>query len=62
MVRTMLNDSKISDIFWGQVVHTTVHLLNRGLIKSNSDKTPYELWKEYRPMSSTLECLEASVT
>jgi transposase InsO family protein len=22
MARTMLNDSKLSDIFWGQVVHT----------------------------------------
>jgi hypothetical protein len=45
MARTMLNDSKLSDIFWGQAVHTTIHILNRGLIKSNSDKTPYELWK-----------------
>jgi hypothetical protein len=22
-----------------------VHILNRGMLKSNSDKTPYELWK-----------------
>jgi hypothetical protein len=45
MARTMLNDSKLSDIFWGQAVHTTVHILNIGLIRRNSDKTPYELWK-----------------
>ena len=45
MDRTMLNDSKLSDIFWGQVVHTIIHILNKGLIRSNSDKTPYELWK-----------------
>jgi hypothetical protein len=45
MARTMLNDSKLSDIFWGQAMHTTVHILNIGLIIRNSDKTPYELWK-----------------
>jgi hypothetical protein len=45
MARTMLKDSKLSDIFWAQEVHTTVHILNRGMLRSNSDKTPYELWK-----------------
>ena len=45
MARTMLNDSKLSDIFWGQAMHTNVHILNKWLIRSNSDKTPYELWK-----------------
>jgi hypothetical protein len=45
MAITMLNDSKLSDIFWGQEMHTTIHILNRGLIRSNSDNTPYELWK-----------------
>jgi hypothetical protein len=45
MARTMLKDSKLGDIFWAQEVHTTVHILNRGMLRSNSDKTPYELWK-----------------
>jgi hypothetical protein len=45
MSRTLLNDSKLSDILWGQAVHTVVHILNRGFIRSNSEKTPYELWK-----------------
>jgi transposase InsO family protein len=45
MARTMLKDSKLSDIFWAQAVHTTVHILNRGMLRSNNDKTPYELWK-----------------
>jgi hypothetical protein len=45
MDKTMLNDSKISDIFWGQAMNTIVHILNRGLIRRNSDKTPYDLWK-----------------
>jgi adenylate kinase family enzyme len=45
MERTMLKDSKLSNIFWAQAVHTTIHILNRGMLISNSDKTPYELWK-----------------
>ena len=44
MARTMLNDSQLSDKFWGQAVHTSVHILNRGLLRNDIDKTPYELW------------------
>jgi transposase InsO family protein len=45
MARTMLKDSKLGDIFWVQAVCTSVHILNRGMLRSNNDKTPYELWK-----------------
>jgi hypothetical protein len=45
MASTMLNDSKLSDIVWGQAMHTSVHILNIELIRSNSDKTRYDLWK-----------------
>jgi hypothetical protein len=41
----MLKDSKLRNIFWAQAVHTIVHILNKGMLRSNSDKTPYELWK-----------------
>ena len=44
MARTMLNDSQLNDKFWGQAVHTSVHILNRGLLRNDNDKTPYELW------------------
>ena len=44
MSRTMLNDSQLSDKFWGHTVHTSVHILNRGLLRNDNDKTPYELW------------------
>ena len=50
MARTMLNESKLSNILWPQVVHTTVNILNRSLLRSNSNKTPYQLWKG-RPAS-----------
>jgi hypothetical protein len=26
-------------------VHTTVHIQNRVMLRNNTDKTPYELWK-----------------
>jgi hypothetical protein len=45
MARTMIMDSKLTDIFLKQAVHTTVHIQNRVMLKNNTDKTPYELWK-----------------
>ena len=44
MAGTMLNDSQLSDKFWGQAVHTSIHILNKGLLRNDTDKTPYELW------------------
>ena len=44
MARAILNDSQLSDKFWGQAVHTSVHILNRGLLRNDTNKTPYELW------------------
>jgi len=41
----MLKDYKLSDIFWVQAVHTTLHILNKGMLRSNNDDTPYEIWK-----------------
>jgi predicted nucleotidyltransferase len=46
MARTMLMDSKLTYIFWTHEVHTTVHIQNRVILRNNTDKTPYELWKE----------------
>ena len=45
MERTMLNESKLSNVLWPQAFHTIVHILNRILLKNNSNKTPYQLWK-----------------
>ena len=45
MAKTMLKYSKLGDIFWAHAVHTSIHILNRGMLRSNSDNTPYELWK-----------------
>jgi hypothetical protein len=45
MARIMLMDSKLTDIFWTQAVHTKVHIPNRVMLRSNTKRTPYELWK-----------------
>ena len=45
MAQTMLMDSKLTDIFWTQEVHTIVRIQNRVILRNNIDKTPYELWK-----------------
>jgi hypothetical protein len=45
MVRTMLMDSNLTDIFWTQETHTIGHIQNKVMLRNNTDKTPYELWK-----------------
>jgi hypothetical protein len=45
MAITMLKDSKLSDIFLAKLVHTIIHILNRIILRSNNNKTPYKLWK-----------------
>jgi hypothetical protein len=45
MSRTMIMDSKLIDIFWIEEVHTAVHTQNRVMLRNNTNKTPYDLWK-----------------
>jgi hypothetical protein len=45
MARTMLKYSILGEIFWAWEVHTKVHIFNKGMLKSNSDNTPYKIWK-----------------
>ena len=45
MARTIIMDSKLTDIFWKHVVHTIVHIQNRVMLRNNTDQTPYELLK-----------------
>jgi hypothetical protein len=41
----MLMDSKLTDIFWTHVVHTSVHIRNKVILIKNNGKTPYQPWK-----------------
>jgi hypothetical protein len=45
MDQTMLMDSKLTDMFWTHIVHTSIHIQNRVILINNNDKTPYEPWK-----------------
>ena len=48
--RTMLNEAKLHDGYWREAAHTIVYVQNRGKIRVNSDKTPYELWFGRQPL------------
>jgi hypothetical protein len=41
----MLMYSNLIDIFWTHAIHTIVHIQNRVMLRNNTEKTPYELWK-----------------
>ena len=40
----MLNEANLLDMFCRELVYTVVYILNRGQLRVNSDKSPYELW------------------
>jgi len=44
VARTMLKEAKLSNGYWREAISTVVHTLNRGQLRVNSNKTPYELW------------------
>ena len=42
--RTMLNQARLSNGYWREAVSITIRILNKGQLRINSNKTPYELW------------------
>ena len=46
-------------IFWAEAVNTSCYILNRVLIRSSLDKTPYELWKNKKPNFSYFKVFES---
>jgi hypothetical protein len=44
VARTMLNEAKLPDKLWRDVIYTAVHIFNIAQLRPNHDKTPYELW------------------
>ncbi|GGP32937.1 hypothetical protein GCM10010182_83550 [Actinomadura cremea] len=43
MARTMLNEHNLPKYFWAATVNTTCYIINRVIIRSKLEKTPYEL-------------------
>ena len=50
MARVMLHNKKLPKSFWGEVVNTACHTLNRVYFRPDSKKTPYELWRGKKPV------------
>jgi transposase InsO family protein len=43
VAKTMLNEARLSDGYWREVVGTTIYILNRVQLKINSNRTPYKI-------------------
>jgi hypothetical protein len=39
MAKAMLDESKVPNTFWGEVIQTAVNILNRAHIRVNNNKT-----------------------
>ena len=44
MTRTMLNEHKLPNYFWVEATNTSCYVINRVVIRTKLNKTPYELW------------------
>ena len=49
MARIILHENNLPNYFCAEAVNTSYYILNRVLIRSSLDKTPYELWKNKKP-------------
>ena len=50
MTRVMLNNKSMPKSFWGEAINTACHTLNRVYFRLDTKKTPYELWREKKPV------------
>ena len=48
MMNSMLISSNAPDNLWGEAILSACHLQNR-IPHKRTGKTPYELWKGYKP-------------
>ncbi|GKE30167.1 putative ribonuclease H-like domain-containing protein, partial [Tanacetum coccineum] len=50
--RTLLADSKLPTIFWAEAISTACYVQNRVLVVKPNNKTPYELFRGFKPALS----------
>ena len=55
MARCMLHEKNLPKVFWAEAANTTVFLQNRLLTKLLAEKTPFEVWYNYKPSLSFLK-------
>ncbi|GJW73086.1 putative ribonuclease H-like domain-containing protein [Tanacetum coccineum] len=60
--RTMLADSKLPITFWAEVVSTACYVQNRVLVVKPHNKTPYELFRGFKPALSFMRPFGCHVT
>ncbi|GKD97962.1 putative ribonuclease H-like domain-containing protein, partial [Tanacetum coccineum] len=60
--RTMLADSKLPIIFWAEAVSTACYVQNRVLVVKPHNKTPYELFRGFKPALSFMRPFRCHVT
>jgi hypothetical protein len=58
MARALLKQRGMPAIFWGEVVVTTVYILNRSPTKVLEGRTPYEAWHGRKPAVSHLRVFD----
>ncbi|GJX46268.1 putative ribonuclease H-like domain-containing protein [Tanacetum coccineum] len=60
--RTMLADSKLPTTFWVEAVSTACYVQNRVLVVKPHNKTPYELFRGFKPALSFMRPFGCHVT
>ncbi|GJZ16189.1 putative ribonuclease H-like domain-containing protein [Tanacetum coccineum] len=60
--RTMLADSKLPTTFWAEAVSTACYVQNRVLIVKPHNKTPYELFRGFKPAIGFMKPFGCHVT
>ncbi|GJT34098.1 putative ribonuclease H-like domain-containing protein [Tanacetum coccineum] len=60
--RTMLVDSKLPTTFWAEAVSTACYVQNRVLVVKPHNKTPYELFRGFKPALSFMRPFGCHVT
>ncbi|GKC79577.1 putative ribonuclease H-like domain-containing protein, partial [Tanacetum coccineum] len=62
VARTMLAGSKLPTTFWAEAVSTTCYVQNRVLVVKPHNKTPYELFRGFKPALSFMRPFGCHVT
>ncbi|GKF76629.1 putative ribonuclease H-like domain-containing protein [Tanacetum coccineum] len=62
VARTMLADSKLPTTFWAEALSTTCYVQNRVLVVKPHNKTPYELFRGFKPALSFMRPFGCHVT
>ncbi|GJT13771.1 putative ribonuclease H-like domain-containing protein [Tanacetum coccineum] len=60
--RTMLADSKLPTTFWAEAFSTTCYVQDRVLVVKPHNKTPYELFRGFKPALSFIRLFGCHVT